>query len=942
MALNAMERNSKMILLSCCFVRQNTRAAVLTAVIWLSMISVITIMAFGNARAVTGSGSQADPDTAAVTDIHSFQNDSLFPSEPYFNTRDIAIAWDEQSPPASHKIELALDSRFRDPLALLNVTGAGPYRVPGDILSGPGRYFFRVKNQEKNGFPGNSGNTKWFAYDPRFVGYRTLVTGDHPMGKTEASIHVRDQSSRIHMVISRQNGTTGTSRVLWLSSVDDGSTWINHGPVNLPEQPFAKSASIAIDRESGILYAGYLAAESMRMPNPVIMCRCDLNSEEPRFVDHKQISEHPASGRPCLDVDDSGVVHVCWVGPALPFGFHPPAVYYSNNAGGAWNDEQILSENQTNGAGAGANLVCLGNTVHVVWEGGAWRYSRDHGDTWVPPMSSNPEFIASVPENSHIRFRMGTVTEIPGRDSMAAVLIGERRDGLNSRTWIKNLNMDEIWIVRYHGDSGWNHPERVKSLDDEVAKTAIIQPDQKVHFFERPDVTADGTGRVFVCWDETTGCGPDQKTHQRTAYVTWTDETGGFIIPKPFPAIGNLCSMKPLLGQARPESGFDVTWFAGEMPSPDLRPMRPGMDISVMGMLFATQDTLESPERSKWHHPKIYTVDSEPGLRSFSREELPKVCFPEMSSSAMPPTWTARPTSTPRPTPSPTPAGNVRISLQPVADTYVDEAEPSVNFGTYLQVFAGITENGLRKHGLIRFDVQSVPQDAYVLHAELYLYNLGYPENETLQIWTLGTWDEMTATWDNRPVENNHMFQFNDWKQPVIITGLVQDWVRNPADNYGLGILLSSDTAPGSYWFFSRESNKEARLWITYTCAGLPTKPAGNGLSIDLTISSHVLSPGDLFELDMEAFNDHATLRCTHAYLILDLMGNYWFWPDWTQTPEYEEWDINGHRYRRETVLQFTWPDGAGEGDSARFWAFLQDVNSDEFVWDTTYFSWGD
>ncbi|MBN1356934.1 DNRLRE domain-containing protein [bacterium] len=922
------------------FVKWDIIRTGIIAISGIGIISCFCFIGFKRADARPGSGNQFRSQ-ASISDAYAIQLDPLFASEPYFNSRDILIGWDGDPIEAGYRIKLGLDPQMNDLLAVLNVNGAGPCPLPEEILTGSGRFFYQIEQTDDAGYALGISETQWFAYDPRFVGFRSLVTGDHPLGKTEASILVRDRSGTAHMVISRQNGTTRTSSVHWLSLKPGSSTWVDNGTVNLPEHTFAKSASIGFDHESGILHAGYLAADSMSVPQPVVVCRCDLNSTTPVFEDYMLFDELPAYGRPCLDVDDSGVVHVCWIGPSLPAGIHSPAIYYTNNSGGVWCDIVNLSENQKNGAGVGANLICLENTVHVVWEGGAWRYSPDHGQTWIPPLSGNPDFIAFSGADSDHRFRMGTATRIPGRNEMAAVLIGERREGLDSDLWTRNQNLDEIWVVRFREGSGWSVPGRVISLDDEIAETPDILFDRNVYFIERPDISADGTGRLILAWDETTGYGPDQNTYRREAYVCWTDDNGRFTEPRPLPSIGDLCGMKPILGQARFEPGFDVTWFIGEIPSSDLRPIRTEMPSFTMGMMHATQNTLESIESDGRNPFRTFFVDSAAGTESIPREDPPGVFLPKLHASAFAPTWTAVPTITPRPTATPTPNGAEMVWLYPVADTYISEPEPEMNYGGESLINVVDTGAGSRKWALIRFDLDPIPQEAYILNAQLYLYNQGYSGYEILQIWTAGgEWDETIVTWNNVPAGAAYIIETDTDSQPIDVTGIVQAWVLESVENNGLEIRLSPGSAPGGYWFFSRESIFDAELRINYVNTGLPTSTPTNGLEIKLEISSHIFHPGDLFELDVTASNHYSTLRRAYTYIILDLMGYYWFWPEWTVNPDHETWDIMGNSTRREILLQFEWPADSGAFDMARFWAILQDSNSMEYAWDAAFFSW--
>jgi len=99
---------------------------------------------------------------------------------------------------------------------------------------------------------------------------------------------------------------------------------------------------------------------------------------------------------------------------------------------------------------------------------------------------------------------------------------------------------------------------------------------------------------------------------------------------------------------------------------------------------------------------------------------------------------------------------------------------------------------------------------------------------------------------------------------------------------------------------------------------------------IDLLMNSHRFTAGDRFLLRMLVANTcGSTVFVVDEYVVLDLFGSYWFWPDWGGA-------VNG-RYgvalepagqTVETLLDFRWPPGVGALDGILFWGALTEQGS--------------
>jgi len=79
---------------------------------------------------------------------------------------------------------------------------------------------------------------------------------------------------------------------------------------------------------------------------------------------------------------------------------------------------------------------------------------------------------------------------------------------------------------------------------------------------------------------------------------------------------------------------------------------------------------------------------------------------------------------------------------------------------------------------------------------------------------------------------------------------------------------------------------------------------------------------GDPFLLTLKLFNPGPE-RAVDLYVLLEVSGVYWFWPSWTRNVDFQSRTLPAGYYRSETLLSFTWPQGAGARDGLRFWAAL-------------------
>lgn len=185
------------------------------------------------------------------------------------------------------------------------------------------------------------------------------------------------------------------------------------------------------------------------------------------------------------------------------------------------------------------------------------------------------------------------------------------------------------------------------------------------------------------------------------------------------------------------------------------------------------------------------------------------------------------------------PDGATVVTFTAVADAWVTNAtqqESRQNFGADTVIRGGYID----RNGFVRFDLSSLPVTATVLAGELDLFvendTAGADFDRMLEAWDEGTLDGTNGAcnWTDRQAgvawnaagggryfsqdDGNYIATPNATAQSPISAqldtraiALVQDWVANPATNYGLGFV----TVNGYFSFYSRESAHPPMLKLT-------------------------------------------------------------------------------------------------------------------------------
>ncbi|MBN2056467.1 hypothetical protein JW905_16200 [bacterium] len=117
-----------------------------------------------------------------------------------------------------------------------------------------------------------------------------------------------------------------------------------------------------------------------------------------------------------------------------------------------------------------------------------------------------------------------------------------------------------------------------------------------------------------------------------------------------------------------------------------------------------------------------------------------------------------------------------------------------------------------------------------------------------------------------------------------------------------------------------------------------PTVVVG-GPYIDLILNQTTFYPNDPFLLQTHITNGDTAIDADE-YIILDVYAIYFFWPGWTEDLDLRTISIPAQSSNFVDILEFTWPEGAGEAGGLKFWAALL-VPGTTDLYDYTYIEFG-
>ncbi len=110
---------------------------------------------------------------------------------------------------------------------------------------------------------------------------------------------------------------------------------------------------------------------------------------------------------------------------------------------------------------------------------------------------------------------------------------------------------------------------------------------------------------------------------------------------------------------------------------------------------------------------------------------------------------------------------------------------------------------------------------------------------------------------------------------------------------------------------------------------------------VTLHLNKNIFEAGDVFRLSRTLVNTGSAITIDE-YIILDVYGNYWFWPEWTETVSFQTrtMPVMGV-FEDEVALTFVWPVTDSSADNLHFWAAMFDPAGQTIYGQYAVISWG-
>lgn len=180
-------------------------------------------------------------------------------------------------------------------------------------------------------------------------------------------------------------------------------------------------------------------------------------------------------------------------------------------------------------------------------------------------------------------------------------------------------------------------------------------------------------------------------------------------------------------------------------------------------------------------------------------------------------------------------SASTQSTFSPAVDNVISQSTPSTNYGSALNttISGGIN---LIQRPIMRFDLSAIPTNATVTSAALIWIKSGGDASivnvSAHQI--TNPWTETGSIWTQRQAATNWTTAGGDFNATAAATvaignngtytysipTLVQNWINNPATNYGLLMKQVSETSGGEKYFHSKEvtdATLRPSLIVTYT-----------------------------------------------------------------------------------------------------------------------------
>ena len=176
------------------------------------------------------------------------------------------------------------------------------------------------------------------------------------------------------------------------------------------------------------------------------------------------------------------------------------------------------------------------------------------------------------------------------------------------------------------------------------------------------------------------------------------------------------------------------------------------------------------------------------------------------------------------------------LVLSAQKDSYVDQSNPSANYGSSSALYVSRNSGGDERHTLLYFDTGSLPDNIVVTSATLELYSqinaigpTAPAQNNLIQARAIVSgWRESLVTWNNRPPSTylgDPAVSYDQQWLSFDVTNIAQAWAGGSVENYGI-LLAPHKPETTSGFFFDRSNGALGpRLTITYEEAPPPCTP---------------------------------------------------------------------------------------------------------------------
>lgn len=103
-------------------------------------------------------------------------------------------------------------------------------------------------------------------------------------------------------------------------------------------------------------------------------------------------------------------------------------------------------------------------------------------------------------------------------------------------------------------------------------------------------------------------------------------------------------------------------------------------------------------------------------------------------------------------------------------------------------------------------------------------------------------------------------------------------------------------------------------------------------ISYDLIMPSIEIGPSEEFLLSRLTQNTYPESDIVDEYILLEVVGIFYYWPGWTDNPDWQTWTLNSGGVYRENILKFTWPEGVGSYSGLRFWGGMVEAGTANLI----------